>query len=280
MTANAFPDGCQDKGTAVPMSKRVVVLAAARAPELRLAGAEVMILDPGQADTLPPCDVLVLLGDPAAPGDQEDLLRRNIDWVRAAAIAAARRCPGCVLVVAARPANVLAFAALRAAGLPRTRVLGVAGLTGSLRLAGLIGGALGVRSVDVQAAVLGGCGESLVALPRLWSVGGIPAEELLSQQDLERLAAEACTASAPEELVGAAAELAGALLDGGRRLCTCSVLLDGEYGVQGIFLAVPVVLGPAGLERIVQLNLKVEERMALQKAAAAGRALRANLEVA
>ncbi|MCX5794487.1 MAG: hypothetical protein NTY77_03185 [Elusimicrobia bacterium] len=261
------------------MPKRVVVLAVARAPALRLAGVEVTLIDPSRADALPPCDVLVLLGDPAAQGGHEDLLRRNVDWVRAAAAAAARRCPGCALVVAVRPVHLLALAALRAAGLPRTRVLGVAGLTDERRLARLIGGALGVGSSDVRAAVLGGCGESLVALPRLWSVGGIPAEELFSRQDLDRLAAGACTASAPEELVGAAAELAGALLDGGRRLCPCSVLLDGEYGVQGIFLTVPVVLGPAGLERIVQLNLKIEERMALQKAAAVGRALRANLEV-
>jgi malate/lactate dehydrogenase len=111
-------------------------------------------------------------------------------------------------------------------------------------------------------------------------VGGIPAEELLCRQDLDRLAAEAGAASDPEELVGAAAELAGTLLGRGRRLRTCSVFLDGEYGVQGIFLAVPVVLGPGGLERIVQLNLKVAERMALQKAATAGRALRDRLEVA
>ena len=79
MTANALPYGCQGKGTAIPMPKRVVVLAAERAPELRLPGAEVTLLDPGQADTLPPCDVLVLLGDPAAVGSHEDLLRRNID---------------------------------------------------------------------------------------------------------------------------------------------------------------------------------------------------------
>jgi malate dehydrogenase len=220
------------------------------------------------------------LGDPAASGSHEDLLRRNVDWVRTAAQAAARRCPGCAIVVAARPVNVLALAALRAGGLPRARVLGVAGQTDSRRLAGLIAGAVGVGAEDVQAAVLGGCGESLVALPRLCSVGGIPAEELLSRQDLERLAAGARTAASPEELVGAAADLAGSLLGRCRRLRTCSVFLDGEYGVHGLFLAVPVVLGPAGLERIVQLNLTVEERMALMAAAAAGRALRENLEVA
>jgi malate dehydrogenase len=262
------------------MPKSVVVLAGATAPAMRLATAEVTVLDPAQLDALPPCDVMVLLGDPAVQGSHEDLLRRNVGWVRAAADVAARRCPGCVLVVAAKPVNALALAALRAAGLPRTRVLGVSGLTDSRRLAGLIANALGVGAADVQAAVMGGCGESLVALPRLWSVGGIPAEELLSRRDLDRLAQEAGTASSPEEIVAAAAELAGALLDGGRRLRTCSVFLDGEYGVQGIFLAVPVVLGPAGLERIVQLNLKVEERMALQKAAAVGRALRGHLEVA
>jgi malate dehydrogenase len=262
------------------MPKKVVVLGADPAPGFRLAGAEVTCLDPGQADALPACDAAVLLGDPSAQGSHEDLLRRNLGWVRAAAGAAARRCPGCALVVAARPVNALALAALRASRLPRERVLGVAGLTDSLRLRGLIGRALGVGPADVRAAVLGGCGESLVALPRLWSVGGIPAEELFSRQDLERLAAGACAASSPGELADAAAQLTGALVCGGRSLCTCSVFLEGEYGVQGIFLAVPVVLGPGGLERIVQLNLKVAERAALQKAAAAARALQELLEVA
>jgi malate dehydrogenase len=257
----------------------VVVLASAQAPALPLAEAEVILLDPGRADAVPACDILVLLGDPAAQGSHEELLHRNLDWVRAAAQAAARRCPGCTLVVAVQPVNILALAALRACGLPRARVLGVAGMTDSLRLAGLIGGALGVRPADVRTAVLGGCGENLVVLPRLCSVGGIPAEELLSRQDLDRLAADAGAAAAPAELVGAAAELVGTLLACDRRICTCSVFLDGEYGVQGLFLGVPVVLGPAGLERIVQLNLKVAERVALQKAVAAGRALRAHLEV-
>jgi malate dehydrogenase len=257
----------------------VVVLASAQAPALRLAEAEVMVLDPGRADALPDCDIVVLLGDPAAQGSDEGLLRRNLDWVGAAAQAAARRCPGCVLVVAARPVNVLALSALRASGLPRARVLGVAGLADSFRLAGLIGSALGVRPVDVRAAILGGCGEDLVVLSRLCSVGGIPVEELLSSQDFDRLAAKARAACVPADLACAAAELAGALLDGGRRLCTCSVFLDGEYGVHGLFLTVPVVLGPAGLERIVQLNLKVKERMALMNAAVAGRALCAHLEV-
>jgi len=254
------------------MPKRVVVLGVEGAPLLRLEGAEAVSLDWRRPDVLPACDVAVLLGDPSAQGSHEDLLRRNLGWVRAAAEAAARR-PGCALVVAVRPVNALALAALRAGSLPRERVLGVAGLTDSLRLAGLIGRALGVEPADVRAAVLGGCGESLVALPRLWSVGGIPAEELLSHQDLDRLAREACAAAAPGELTAAAAQLTGALLGGGRRLCTGSVLLEGEYGVHGIFLAVPVVLGPGGLERIVQLNLKVAERAALQKAASAGRAL-------
>ena len=116
------------------MPKRVVVLAGAAAPALRVIGAEVTVLDPGRAADLPACDVLVLLGDLAAPGSAEDLLRRNLDWVRTAAQTAARRCPGCALVVAARPVNGLALSALRAAGLPRERVLGVAGLTDSRQI--------------------------------------------------------------------------------------------------------------------------------------------------
>ncbi|MDD5630011.1 MAG: hypothetical protein PHU21_13165, partial [Elusimicrobia bacterium] len=229
------------------MAKRVVVLAAGQAPAPRVEGAETTVLDPDRAEAMPSCDVLVLLGDPSAQGRHEDLLGRNLGWVQAAAAAAARRSPGCALVVAARPVNALALAALRAAGLPRARVVGVAGLTDERRLARLIGSAIGVAPSDVRAAVLGGCGESLVALPRLWSVGGIPAEELLSRRDLERLARESCAAASGEELAGAAAELARILTGGCRRLRSCSVFLDGEYGVQGLFLAVPVVLGPGGV---------------------------------
>jgi malate dehydrogenase len=261
------------------MPKRVVVLGAEGAAPIRLEGAQATVHDWRRPDSMPACDILVLLGDPAAQGAHEDLLRLNLGWVRAAATAAARRCPDCVIVAAARPINALALAALRAAGLPRERVLGTAGLTDALRLAGLIGRALGVDPADVRAAVLGGCGESSVALPRLWSVGGIPAEELFSRPELERMLRAACAAAAPGELILAAERLTGALLGGGRRVCTASVLLEGEYGVDGIFLAVPVVLGPRGLERIIQLNLKTAERAALQKAAGAGRALRENLEV-
>ena len=244
-----------------------------------LPGLEAEVLPCARAGAPPPCDVAVLLGDPERRGDHEELFRRSLGWVRDAATALARTSPGCAVVVAARPVNALALAALRASGLPRGRVLGTAGLTDSLRLAALIGRRLGVSSADVRTAVLGGCGESLVALPRLWSVGGIPAEELLSRQELEDLGRAACAAAAPEELSAAAAALAGALLGAGRRLCTASVLLEGEYGVDGMFLAVPVVVGPGGLERIIQLNLKTAERSALQRAASAGRALRAALEV-
>ena len=251
----------------------------ARALAGRLDGAEAEVLDCAQAQSLPPCDVAVLLGDPASPGDHEELLRRNLEWVRAAAAAAVRRSPGCVLVVAAKPVNALALAALRACGLARQRVLGVAGMTDALRLSGLIARLLGVGPEGVQALAMGGCAQTLVALPRLCAVAGIPVTELLSPEQLGGLVEAARAAATPEELIAAAAQLAGVVLSGRRRLLPCSVYLEGEYGVQGVFLAVPAVLGAGGLERVVQLNLKVEERAALQRAAAAGRALGAMLEV-
>jgi len=262
------------------MPKKVAVLGCGPARDFRLDAAELTFLDVDQVDALPECDAVVLLGDPAASGGHEDLLRRNIGWVRAAAVATARRAPHAALVVAVRPINALALAALRAGSLPRSRVLGAAGLTASLRLAGGIGRALGLAASEVRTTVLGGCGEFLVALPRLWSVGGIPATELLSREELGRLAREAGEPFSPEELLAAAMRLTAALFCGCRRLQSCSAYLDGEYGLHGIFLAVPAVLGPGGLERIVQLNLQVGERMALHKAAASARALRANLEEA
>jgi malate dehydrogenase len=180
-------------------------------------------------------------------------------------------------VVAARPVSALALAALRASGLPRERVLGTAATSASSGLAALIAEELGVAVQDVRAVALGGCGESLVALPRFCSVGGIPATELFSRQDWDSLIERARAGPAPESRVSAAAEIAASWLAGRRRLLPSSVYLDGEYGVHGVFLGVPTVLGAGGLQRIVQLNLRVEERSALQKAAAASRSLGARI---
>ena len=108
--------------------------------------------------------------------------------------------------------------------------------------------------------------------------GGIPATELLSRQDLEQLAEQARAGAEAEVRIAAAGDVAACWLSDRRRLLSCSAYLDGEYGVHGIFLGVPAVLGAGGLQRIVQLNLRVEERSALQKAATAVRALGAGLE--
>ncbi|MFA6004479.1 MAG: hypothetical protein WC881_10470 [Elusimicrobiota bacterium] len=240
----------------------------------RLAGAEVSVVGRAQSADIPAGDIAVLLGDPEETGTHAELLRRNLSWVRAAAAGLGRRCPDCRLVVAARPVNALVVAALCAAGgLARHKVLGAAGAADAARAARLLAQALGVTEPEVRALAWGGCGEYLSILPRFCSVGGLPVEELLCREELDRIIARSRAGASADELAAAAAALAAAMLSGVRRVASCSVLLEGEYGVDGVALTVPAVLGPDGIERVLQLNLKVAERAALQKAAGAGRAL-------
>ena len=266
------------------MAPRVLVVGAGRTAEALTralaGGGEAALIGYGEVGTMPSCGVVVLVEDGEAPAgaSPEQLLRRNLAGVRTAAEAAARRAPGGIIIVAARPAEALALAALRASGSRRQRVLGAAAAAQSLRLAELVAGALDVAVEDVRAVVLGGCAQAPVALPRLCSVGGVPAAELIAPDAWARLAAQAD--AGPEALAAGAAVLARAILSGRRRLLSCSVFLEGEYGVDGVFLGVPAILGASGLERILQLNLKIEERAALQKAAATGRAWRVMLEEA
>ncbi len=266
------------------MAPRVIVVGAGRTAEVltqALAGGwESARIGYGEVGTMPSCGVVVLAeeGDASEGASPEQLLRRNRAGVRTAAEAAVRRAPGCILVVASRPVEAMALAALRASGSRRQRVLGAAAAAQSLRLAELVAGALDAAAEDVRAVVLGGCAQAPVALARFCSVGGVPATELIAPDAWARLAAQAD--AGPDALAAGAAALARAILSGRRRLLPCSVYLEGEYGVDGVFLGVPAILGASGLERILQLNLKIEERAALQKAAAIGRAWRAMLEEA
>ena len=226
-------------------------------------------------------DVVVMTaGFPRKPGmSRTDLLKANADIVRPAAEAVKQHAPNAYVIVVTNPLDVMAHLFWKVSGLPKQRVMGMAGILDSARFRTFIAMELGISGADVQAMVLGGHGDSMVPLPRFTTVGGIPITELLPADRVAAISdrtrnggAEIVkllkTGSAYYAPAMSAVEMVEAILTDQKRLVPCSVLLDGEYGLKDIFIGVPVVLGSKGVEKIVQLKLSAEELAALRKSGA------------
>ncbi len=226
------------------------------------------------------CDVVVMTaGFPRKPGmSRTDLLKANADIIRPAAEAVKQHAPNAYVVVVTNPLDVMAWLFWHTTGFPKHRVLGMAGILDSARFRAFLGMELGLSAADVQAMVLGGHGDSMVPLPRYTTVGGIPVSELMPRERLDAIiqrtrdgGAEIVkllkTGSAYYAPAMSAVEMVEALLTDQKRLVPCSVMLEGEYGLSGMFCGVPVMLGGKGVERIVQLELGDADRAALHKSA-------------
>ena len=236
--------------------------------------------------------VIMTAGFPRKPGmSRTDLLKANADIVRPAAQAVKQHAPNAYVVVVTNPLDVMAHLFWKVCGFPKHRVVGMAGILDSARFRAFIGMELGVSGADVQAMVLGGHGDSMVPLPRYTTVGGITVTELIPADRLAQIVqrtrdggAEIVkllkTGSAYYAPAMSAVEMAEAILTDQKRLVPCSVLLEGEYGMKGIFIGVPVLLGGKGVEKIVQLELSAEELAALEKSGADVAAAIAELGVA
>jgi malate dehydrogenase len=211
---------------------------------------------------------------------RDDLLRTNLQIVRSVTEQVVEQSPDAVLIVVSNPLDAMCHVAFDTANLPRERVIGMAGVLDSARFRTFIAMELGVSVADVQAMVLGGHGDTMVPLSRFSTVAGIPIPELIPGARIREI--ETRTAGGGAEIVsllktGSAYFAPGAsvvqmvdaiLLDTGRVL-PCSVLLQGEYGLNGLYVGVPVKLGAGGMQEIVQLNLSDEEATALRGSAAA-----------
>lgn len=214
------------------------------------------------------------------PGmDRMDLLKTNVGIARAASRAIVDHAPDALVIAVANPLDVIAMAMLRETGFPRHRVVGMAGILDSTRFRYFIAEALGVLPSDVMAMVLGGHGDTMVPLARYTSVGGFALSELLDQPTIDALVKRTRTGGA--EIVNylksgsayyapaaSAAKMVEALVRGERRLVAASAYLDGEYGYHDIFLGVPVLLGPGGVEKIYEVELDADEKAALDNSAA------------
>ncbi len=237
------------------------------------------------ADTAGSDIVVVTSGLARQPGmSRDDLLARNASIVQSVVQAAAGQSPDAILIIVTNPLDAMCHVAMEASGFPRERVIGMAGVLDSARFRAFIAMELGVSVADTHAFVLGGHGDTMVPLPRYSTVAGIPITELMSPERVQALVDR--TANGGAEIVAllkagsayyapaaATFEMVESILLDRKRVLPCAVLLDGEYGVDGLFVGVPVVLGANGMERVIEIGLTETEAAAFKRSAAAVREL-------
>jgi malate dehydrogenase len=233
------------------------------------------------ADTAGSDVIVVTSGLARQPGmSRDDLLAKNAGIVKTVVEASAAQSPEAVLIVVTNPLDAMCHVAMQASGFPRERVLGMAGVLDSARFRTFIAEELGVSVEDTHAFVLGGHGDTMVPLSRYSTVAGIPITELLSPERVRAL--EERTANGGAEVVAllktgsafyapaaSTFEMVDAILRDRRRVLPCAVHLQGEYGVDGLFVGVPVVLGEGGLRRVIEITLTEAEKALFAKSAAA-----------
>ena len=229
--------------------------------------------------------VVVTAGIARKPGmSRDDLLFTNMKIVGSVVGEVVSRSPNATLIVVSNPLDAMVQHAYSLAGLPKSRVVGMAGVLDTARFRTFLAQELGVSVKDVQAYVLGGHGDQLVPLTKYTTVGGVPISDLLSAEALERIVkrtqggggeivALLKTGSAFYAPSAAVAEMVDAILLDQKRLLPCAALLEGEYGISGVYMGVPVILGAGGVERVVELDLTADEKAALDKSADAVREL-------
>src|SRR5262249_36672649 len=219
------------------------------------------------------------------PGmSRDDLLLKNAEIVGGVVAETTRRSPTAMLTLVTNPLDAMAELALRRSGFPKHRVIGMAGVLDSSRFRTFIAHELDVSVENVTAFVLGGHGDTMVPLPRYSTVAGIPITELLPKDRLDALVT--CTANGGAEIVGllktgsayyapaaSVVDMVEAILKDKKKILPCTAYLEGEYGVKGLFVGVPVKLGRRGIEQILQITLSPDESAALARSAAAVREL-------
>ena len=224
--------------------------------------------------------VVITSGKPRKPGmSRDDLVRDNFDIMKSIAPNLVQYTPNAIVVPVANPLDAMSQALYRLTKFPRERIIGMAGVLDSARMSTFVAAELKVSVENVHSFVLGGHGDTMVPLPRYSTVAGIPLTELLPKDKIDAISARTANGGAEiTKLVGtsawyapgqAAAEMCEAILKDKKKILPCSVFLQGEYGINDLFVGVPVKLGARGAEEIIQIKLTAEEDAALKKSAAA-----------
>ena len=233
---------------------------------------------------------VITSGIPRKPGmSRDELLATNAKIVQSVVKELISRSPGCILILVTNPLDAMVHVARKVSGLPKSKVLGMAGVLDSARMRAFIAEELHVAGSDVEAMVLGGHGDTMVPLPRYTMVKGRSVSDLLTKERLEAIVKR--TRDGGAEIVGllktgsafyapsaSAVDMVDAIMNDQKRVLPCAVLCEGEYGLQDVIVGVPVTLGRGGAEEIVQYELTVAERAALETSAKAVRELCATVD--
>ena len=206
---------------------------------------------------------------------RDDLLIANASIVSSCIEQAFKYSPNAYYLVVSNPLDVMTYVAQQVTGLPREKVFGMAGILDTARYRSFISMELGVSMQDIQALILGGHGDTMVPLTRFTTVAGIPVSDLISKEKLDAIVARAAggggeivkylkTGSAYYAPAAAAVQMVESIVNDQKRILPCSVMLNGEYGYNGVVLGVPVILGKNGVEKVLELNLNAEEKALLQ----------------
>jgi len=224
---------------------------------------------------------IITAGFPRKPGmSRDDLLLANFEVVRTATEQVARHSPNCIIIMVTNPLDAMAQAAYWVSNFSKNRVVGMAGVLDSARFRTFIAAELKVSVENVTAVVMGGHGDTMVPLVRLSSVAGIPLTELMDQATIDRIVER--TRNGGAEIVkylktgsayyapsAAAVEMTESILKDKKKVLPCAAYLEGEYGIDGLFVGVPVKLGALGIEQIYQIQLTEAEQAQVRKSAAA-----------
>ena len=239
----------------------------------------------GYDDTADSDVVVITAGMARKPGmTRDDLLFRNAEIVGSVVEQVARRSPRAILILVTNPLDAMVQLAWKKSGFPAERVVGMAGVLDSARFRTFIARELNVSVENVTAFVLGGHGDTMVPLPRYSTVAGIPITDLLPKEQIDALVTR--TANGGAEIVNylksgsayyapgaSAVEMVEAILKDKKKILPCAAYLNGQYGVRGLYVGVPVKLGRAGVEQIIEIKLQPDEQAAFDKSAAAVREL-------
>jgi len=223
--------------------------------------------------------VIVTAGIARKPGmSRDDLLRTNADIIKSVSKEINRTSPDAIIIMVSNPLDVMSWVAKEMSGFPRERVIGMAGVLDTARYRSFLAEAIDVSVEDIQAMVLGGHGDTMVPLISYTTVSGIPITQLIDRKRLDDIVER--TRKGGAEIVGylktgsayyapsaAAVQMAEAIVKNKRRILPCAAWLEGEYGMEGLYLGVPCKLGANGLEEIIEVELSSKEEVALRKSA-------------
>jgi malate dehydrogenase len=242
------------------------------------------------ADTVGSDVVVITAGIPRKPGmSRDDLLSTNAKIMASVCQEIRKTSEHAVVIVVSNPLDAMVQKALQVTGFPPSRVLGQAGVLDTARYRTFLAMELGVSVEDISALLMGGHGDTMVPIPSCTSVGGIPVQQLIDPKRLEEIVTRTRnggaeivsylkTGSAYYAPAAATSQMVEAVVRDKKRLIPCAAYCDKEYGVGGYYVGVPVVLGSAGVEKIIELTLTAEEKAAFQKSVDAVKELVATME--